>query len=125
MIGFPSDVRVHLAIEPHDMRKSFNGLAAIAGQMATRGLENGALFVFTNKRRNRLKILYYDRTGVCVLAKRLEKEPSRGHLTPRPELPPCASHPRRCAPHRRHRSAQRGDDAVVWEGLRFPSKEVW
>ncbi len=73
MIGFPSGVRVHLAIEPHDMRKSFNGLAAIASVLVERGLENGALFVFTNKRRNRLKVLYYDRTGVCVLAKRLEK----------------------------------------------------
>ena len=55
MIGFPSGVRVHLAIEPHDMRKSFNGLAAIASVLVERGLENGALFVFTNKRRNRLK----------------------------------------------------------------------
>ncbi|MFN5833949.1 MAG: IS66 family insertion sequence element accessory protein TnpB [Akkermansiaceae bacterium] len=73
MIGFPSGVRVHLALEPHDMRKSFNGLAAIASATVARGLESGALFVFTNKRRNRLKILYYDRTGVCVLAKRLEK----------------------------------------------------
>jgi len=72
MIGFPSGVRVHLALEPHDMRKSFNGLAAIASHLVERGLERGALFVFTNKRRNRLKILYYDRTGVCVLAKRLE-----------------------------------------------------
>jgi len=72
MIGFPSGVRIHLAIESHDMRKSFNGLAAIAGQLAARGLESGALFAFTNKRRNRLKILYYDRTGVCVLSKRLE-----------------------------------------------------
>ena len=70
MIGFPSGVRVHLALEPHDMRKSFNGLASAT---VARGLESGALFVFTNKRRNRLKILYYDRTGVCVLAKRLEK----------------------------------------------------
>ena len=73
MIGFPSGVRIHLAIEPHDMRKSFNGLAAIASQLASRGLESSALFAFTNKRRNRLKIIYYDRTGVCVLAKRLEK----------------------------------------------------
>ena len=73
MIGFPSGVRVHLALEPHDMRKSFNGLAAIASATVARGLESGVLFVFTNKRRNRLKILYYDRTGVCVLAKRLEK----------------------------------------------------
>lgn len=73
MIGFPSGVRVHLAVEPHDMRKSFNGLASIASVLVERGLEGGALFVFTNKRRNRLKVLYYDRTGVCVLAKRLEK----------------------------------------------------
>jgi transposase len=73
MIGFPSAVRIHLALEPHDMRKSFNGLAALASALVERGLEGGALFVFTNKRRNRLKILYYDRTGVCVLMKRLEK----------------------------------------------------
>jgi len=73
MIGFPAAVRVFLAVQPHDMRKSFDGLAAIAGQMVSRGLEEGAMFAFTNKRRNRLKILYYDRTGVCLLAKRLEQ----------------------------------------------------
>ena len=72
MIGFPAGVRVYLAVEPHDMRKSFNGLSAIARELVSRGLEDGAMFAFTNKRRNRLKILYYDRTGVCVLAKRLE-----------------------------------------------------
>ena len=73
MIGFPSSVRIHLALEPHDMRKSFNGLASLSSSLVERGLEGGALFVFTNKRRNRLKILYYDRTGACVLMKRLEK----------------------------------------------------
>ncbi len=94
MIGFPSGVRVHLAIESHDMRKSFNGLAAIASALVERGLENGELFVFTNKRRNRLKILYYDRTGVCVLAKRLEKGTFSWPLPPRPEPPPCRLLPR-------------------------------
>jgi len=72
MIGFPAGVRVYLAVEPHDMRKSFNGLSAIARELVSRGLEDGAMFAFTNKRKNRLKILYYDRTGVCVLTKRLE-----------------------------------------------------
>ena len=72
MIGFPAGVRIYLAVEPHDMRKSFNGLSVIAGELVSRGLEDGALVAFTNKPRNRQKILYYDRTGVCVLAKRLE-----------------------------------------------------
>ena len=51
MIGFPCGVRIHLALEPHDMRKSFNGLATNATRLADRGLESGALFAFTNKRR--------------------------------------------------------------------------
>lgn len=72
MIGFPSSFKVRLALEPQDLRKSFVGLAAIAAQLLHRGLENGVLFAFINKRRNRLKILYYDRTGVCILSKRLE-----------------------------------------------------
>lgn len=72
MIGFPSNLDIHLALEPQDLRKSFNGLAALAGGIKAAGLEGGCIFAFTNKRRNRLKILYYDRTGVCILAKRLE-----------------------------------------------------
>lgn len=72
MIGFPSSLDIRLALQPQDLRKSFNGLAALAGTIKPSGLEGGCLFAFTNKRRNRLKILYYDRTGVCILAKRLE-----------------------------------------------------
>ena len=72
MIGFPSNLEIHLALEPQDLRKSFSGLVSLAGGIKPSGLEGGSLFAFTNKRRNRLKILYYDRTGVCILAKRLE-----------------------------------------------------
>ena len=54
------------------MRKSFNGLVVIADSLKEQDLQSGTLFIFTNKRRNRLKVLYYDRTGICILVKRLE-----------------------------------------------------
>lgn len=72
MMGLTNNLRIFLCLKPVDMRKSFNGLGAAADHLVAEGLRNGALFVFTNKRRNRFKALYYDRTGVCVLAKRLE-----------------------------------------------------
>ena len=72
MMGLTNNLRIFLAIEPCDMRKSFNGLTALADTLKPDGLKDGALFLFTNKRRNRLKALYFDRTGMCVLAKRLE-----------------------------------------------------
>lgn len=73
MMGFTNNLRIFLALDPVDMRKSFDGLSIIAEKLVTGGLRGGALFVFTNKRCNRFKALYYDRTGVCVLAKRLEE----------------------------------------------------
>ena len=72
MIGFPSNLKVLVALESCDMRKSFKGLVIIADALKEQGLQSGTLFIFTNKRRNRLKVLYYDRTGICILAKRLE-----------------------------------------------------
>ena len=72
MMGLTSHLRIFLALEPCDMRKSFNGLAALAEQMKPGTLKNGGLFIFTKKRRNRFKTLYYEHTGVCVLAKRLK-----------------------------------------------------
>jgi len=72
MMGLTSHLRIFLCMEPCDMRKSYNGLAALAEQLAPDGLKNGALFLFTNKRRNRFQALYYDRTGICILKKRLE-----------------------------------------------------
>ena len=72
MMSLNNHLRIVLVLEPCDMRKSFNGLAALAEQMKPATLKNGGLFLFTNKRRNRFKVLYYDLTGVCILAKRLE-----------------------------------------------------
>ena len=56
------------------MRASFNGLWTAAQERLGEDPKSGALFVFGNRRRNRIKLLYFDGTGVCVLAKRLEQE---------------------------------------------------
>ena len=72
MLSFPGSLKIYVGIEPQDMRKSFNGLYAVAEEKLKEDPQNGAIFVFTNKRKNRLKILYWDRTGLWVLAKRLE-----------------------------------------------------
>ena len=73
MLNFTSQVKVWVCIEPCDMRKSFNGLWQVAEEQLKVDPINGAVFVFTNRSRNRLKILYWDGSGVWVLAKRLEQ----------------------------------------------------
>ena len=73
MFSLPPSVQIFLASGPTDMRKSFNGLEAAARQVIRRDPLSGHLFVFCNRRRNRLKILLFDGTGFWVLAKRLEK----------------------------------------------------
>ena len=55
------------------MRKSFNGLVAIVENELRRNPLSGHLFVFSNRQRTRLKVLYWDRTGLWVCAKRLER----------------------------------------------------
>jgi transposase len=73
MFGLSAAVRVYLAKQPADMRKSFDGLSSLAsGSLALDPL-SGHLFVFVNKRRDRVKILYWDRDGLAVWAKRLER----------------------------------------------------
>jgi transposase len=65
--------RVVLAVRPVDLRKSFQGLYAIASQPLKESPEKGALFVFSNRTRNRVKVLCFDGTGCRVSTKRLEK----------------------------------------------------
>ncbi len=73
MLAFPAAIKVYVAVQPVDMRKQCNGLWAAAQETLGEDPKNGALFAFINKERTRLKLLYWDGTGVWVLAKRLEK----------------------------------------------------
>lgn len=73
MLSFPGSLKVFLAVEPCDLRKSFNGLHALATEKLAEDPRQGALFVFTNRSHTRIKILYWDRTGLWVMIKRLEK----------------------------------------------------
>ena len=73
MIGVPPSTRIFMAVSPSDMRKSFEGLSAIVRTQLNQDPTSGHLFLFTNKRKTRLKILYWDGSGLWVLAKRLER----------------------------------------------------
>jgi len=66
-------LRVFLAVEPADMRKGLEGLHALVSQRLSEDVRGGALFVFINKRHTRLKVLYFDGTGLWLLTKRLEE----------------------------------------------------
>lgn len=71
---FPEgQVRVHVYGQPTDMRKSFDGLYALTRQELAQDPLSGRLFVFINRRATQMKVLYWDRTGFCVWAKRLEQ----------------------------------------------------
>lgn len=73
MLNFPGSLKVFVAAEPCDMRRSFNGLHDAVCHRLKEDPRSGAVFAFSNKRRNLLKILYWDGTGLWILAKRLEK----------------------------------------------------
>ena len=73
MLSFAGSLKVFVAVDPCDLRKSFDGLHALVTERLQESPQTGALFVFTNRRHNRLKILFWDRTGLWVCTKRLEQ----------------------------------------------------
>jgi len=75
MLTLPRSVRIYLATGPVDLRKSIDGLGALA-RAAQHDLFSGHLFVFTSRRTDRVKILTWDRGGFVLYYKRLE----RGHF---------------------------------------------
>jgi transposase len=73
MILIPPSIRIYLAREPADMRRSFDGLSALVREALPGELLDGHLYCFRNKRGDRLKILYFDRTGLAIWYKKLEE----------------------------------------------------
>ena len=73
MLMLPPAVRIFLAAGPADLRRSFDGLAAMAREVIREDPLSGHLFVFSNRRRDRVKVLFWDRSGFVLWYKRLEK----------------------------------------------------
>jgi transposase len=73
MLSFSGSLRVLGAVQACDLRKGFNGLHALVSEQLGEDPRQGTLFVFSNRRHTRLKILCWDGTGLWVLTKRLEE----------------------------------------------------
>ena len=73
MLRLAANTRVFVSTDPTDMRKSFDGLYALTKTVLEQDPLSGHLFVFVNRKRDYAKILYFERGGLCLWAKRLEQ----------------------------------------------------
>ena len=73
MLALSATTQVFLACGVTDLRKSYDGLSGVVSERLEEDPTSGRVFVFCNRRKDRLKILYFDGSGLCVWAKRLEK----------------------------------------------------
>ncbi|MGH2855672.1 MAG: IS66 family insertion sequence element accessory protein TnpB [Solirubrobacteraceae bacterium] len=84
MLSLPPSVRVFVCTAPTDMRKSFDGLCALVQTVLKQDPFSGHLFTFLNRRKDKVKILYWDRSGFFLMYKRLEegtfRMPERGEI---------------------------------------------
>ena len=69
----PAGVQIYVALAPIDMRYSFDRLSGLAKEQIGYDARSGALFVFFGKRRDALKVLFFDGSGMCVFYKRLDR----------------------------------------------------
>ena len=69
----PQGVEIYIALEPIDMRFSFDRLSGIAKEQVGYEARSGALFVFFGRRRDALKVLFFDGSGMCIFYKRLDR----------------------------------------------------
>lgn len=73
MLIVPPQIKVFASLAPTDMRKSFDGLTGIVEKELGQQIEDGDLFLFFNRRRDRLKVLFFTGDGTVILYKRLER----------------------------------------------------
>jgi transposase len=72
MLSFSGSLKVFVAVEPCDLRKGFNGLHGLVTEKLKEDPRQGSLFVFSNRRHTRIKILCWDGTGLWILTNRLD-----------------------------------------------------
>jgi transposase len=73
MISFSLSLKIYLHRDPVDMRKSYDGLFGLVKNELSLDVRNGGLFMFINARRNRVKLMYWDKDGIAIWQKRLER----------------------------------------------------
>jgi transposase len=103
VLTLPASVRIYVAAEAVDLRRGFDGLAAATRSLIRQDPLSGHLFVFLNRRKNRIKLLVWDRTGYLLLYKRLER--GTFHLATEP------------AAGERHVEVDAGELGLMMEGL--------
>lgn len=72
MLTLPPSVKIFVAVEPVDARKSYDGLSALVESHFGHNLLDGYLYAFINRRAHQIQLLFWDRNGLCVVKKRLE-----------------------------------------------------
>lgn len=103
MLSFPAAVRIYVAAEAVDLRRGFDGLSALTRTVIGADPMSGHVFCFLNRRKNRVKLLLWDRTGWLIVYKRLERGTFRLAQTP-----PAGE---------RHVELDAGELALLLEGL--------
>lgn len=73
MLSIPGNTRLFLCQHPVSMRKSFEGLSALVEELFPKELLTGSLFIFLNRRKDHMKVLFWDNDGLVIWFKRLEK----------------------------------------------------
>lgn len=73
MLALTTTTRIFVAVAPVDLRRGFEGLTAHVQSVLDRNVVEGGLFVFTNRRKNRLRLLWWDGSGLWLATKRLER----------------------------------------------------